>query len=69
MQDIKERVEWKNLVTTLTKKMAEELTSTILIMVYVKSKYMHSEISAIERVEIIKALKNGEFDVLVGING
>lgn len=55
------------LVTTLTKKMAEELTS-YYEEYGIKVKYLHSEIDAIERVEIIKGLRNKEFDVLVGIN-
>lgn len=55
------------LVTTLTKKMAESLT-TYLGDRKIKVKYLHSEIDTMERVEIIKGLRNGEFDVLVGIN-
>lgn len=55
------------LVTTLTKKMAESLT-TYLCEHGLKAKYMHSEIDTIERIEIINALRSGEFDVLVGIN-
>lgn len=55
------------LVTTLTKKMAESLT-TYLGDRKIKVKYLHSEIDTIERVEIINGLRNGEFDVLVGIN-
>nr|WP_281177383.1 excinuclease ABC subunit UvrB [Pseudostreptobacillus hongkongensis] len=69
MDDIKDRVSRgeRILVTTLTKKMAEELTEYYLDY-GIKVKYMHSEISTIERVEIVKGLRNGEFDVLVGIN-
>ncbi|WP_064580424.1 excinuclease ABC subunit UvrB [Streptobacillus moniliformis] len=69
MDDIKERVSRgeRILVTTLTKKMAEELTEYYLDY-GIKVKYMHSEISTIDRVEIVKGLRNGEFDVLVGIN-
>ncbi|WP_073508113.1 excinuclease ABC subunit UvrB [Streptobacillus notomytis] len=69
MDDIKERVSKgeRILVTTLTKKMAEELTEYYLDY-GIKVKYMHSEISTIDRVEIVKGLRNGEFDVLVGIN-
>ncbi len=66
---IHERVE-KNervLVTTLTKKMAEDLTS-YLAGLDIKVKYMHSDIKALERMEIIRDLRLGEFDVLVGIN-
>ncbi|MDX8336377.1 MULTISPECIES: excinuclease ABC subunit UvrB [Cetobacterium] len=59
----KERV----LITTLTKKMAEELTE-YYITLGVKVKYMHSDIDTLERIEIIKGLRKGEFDVLVGIN-
>ena len=59
----KERV----LVTTLTKKMAEELTEYYLGF-GVKVKYMHSDIETLERIEIIRGLRVGEFDVLVGIN-
>lgn len=55
------------LVTTLTKKMAEDLTS-YLRNIGVKVRYMHSDIKALERMEIIRDLRIGEFDVLVGIN-
>ncbi len=55
------------LVTTLTKKMAEELTS-YLENKDIKVRYMHSDIKALERLEIIKGLREGTFDVLVGIN-
>ena len=55
------------LVTTLTKKMAESLT-TYLVDREFKVKYLHSEIDTMERVEIINGLRQGEFDVLVGIN-
>jgi excinuclease ABC subunit B len=61
--DAKERV----LVTTLTKRTAEELTD-YLRDIGVNVRYLHSEIDAIERVEILRALRKGEFDVLVGIN-
>ena len=61
--DLKERV----LVTTLTKRTAEELTD-YLRDVGISVRYLHSEIDAIERVEILRALRKGEFDVLVGIN-
>lgn len=61
--DQKERV----LVTTLTKRTAEELTD-YLRDIGVSVRYLHSEIDAIERVEILRALRRGEFDVLVGIN-
>lgn len=55
------------LVTTLTKKLSEELT-TYLNDLNVKAKYLHSDIDTIERVQIIRDLRLGEFDVLVGIN-
>ena len=55
------------LVTTLTKKMAEDLTS-YLKEIDIKVRYMHSDIKALERMEIIRDLRLGEFDVLVGIN-
>lgn len=55
------------LVTTLTKKMAEELTS-YLENQNIKVRYMHSDIKALERLDIIKGLREGVFDVLVGIN-
>jgi excinuclease ABC subunit B len=61
--DAKERV----LVTTLTKRTAEELTD-YLREIGINVQYLHSEIDAIERVEILRALRRGEFDVLVGIN-
>jgi excinuclease ABC subunit B len=55
------------LVTVLTKKMAEELTK-YYIELGIKVKYMHSDIDTIERTQIIRAFRAGEFDVLVGIN-
>ncbi|HEZ7988161.1 MAG TPA: excinuclease ABC subunit UvrB [Ruminococcus sp.] len=55
------------LITTLTKKMAEDLT-TYYENLGIKIKYMHHDIDTIERMEIIRDLRNGEFDVLVGIN-
>lgn len=61
--DKQERV----LVTTLTKKMAEDLTA-YLASLDIKVKYMHSDIKALERMEIIRDLRLGVFDVLVGIN-
>ena len=63
------RVEQKErvLVTTLTKRTAEELTD-YLRDIGISVRYLHSEIDAIERVEILRALRKGEFDVLVGIN-
>lgn len=69
LEEIRERAEKKQrvLVTTLTKKMAEELTE-YYIGLGVKTKYMHSDIDTLERIEIIRGLRRGEFDVLVGIN-
>lgn len=69
IEQIRIRVERKErvLVTTLTKKMAEDLTS-YLKGLDIKVNYMHSEIKALERMEIIRNLRLGEFDVLVGIN-
>jgi excinuclease ABC subunit B len=57
----------RTLVTTLTKRTAEELTD-YLRAIGINVRYLHSEIDAIERVEILRALRKGEFDVLVGIN-
>jgi len=59
--------EQRVLVTTLTKKMAEDLTDYLLEM-GVRARYMHSEIDTLERVQIMRDLRLGEFDVLVGIN-
>ena len=69
IEQIHERTEKKEriLVTTLTKKMAEDLTA-YLRNIGIKVKYMHSDIKALERMEIIRDLRIGEFDVLVGIN-
>ena len=58
---------FRTLVTTLTKRMAEDLTK-YLTELGVKTTYMHSDIKTIERMEIIRDLRLGEFDVLVGIN-
>lgn len=55
------------LITTLTKKMAEDLTEHLLDQ-GVKARYMHSDIATLDRVEILRGLRLGEFDVLVGIN-
>ncbi len=55
------------LVTTLTKRMAEELTK-YLIQYRVKSRYIHSDIDTLERIEIMEGLRSGAFDVLVGVN-
>lgn len=69
IEQIRIRVERKErvLVTTLTKKMAEDLTE-YLKSVDIKVNYMHSDTKALERMEIIRNLRLGEFDVLVGIN-
>lgn len=69
ISQINERVKNKErvLVTTLTKKMAEDLTA-YLKNIGIKVRYMHSDIKALERMEIIRDLRIGEFDVLVGIN-
>ncbi len=69
IEQIRERIEKKErvLVTTLTKKMAEDLTD-YLKNVDIRVNYMHSDIKALERMEIIRNLRLGEFDVLVGIN-
>src|SRR2546430_1916546 len=64
---VRERRGERVLVTTLTKRMAEDL-SDYLQQVGVRVRYMHSDIDAIERMEIIRGLRLGEFDVLVGIN-
>ncbi|HEU4763447.1 MAG TPA: helicase-related protein, partial [Gemmatimonadales bacterium] len=67
--EIRERVRRRErtLVTTLTKRMAEDLTD-YLQQTGVRVRYLHSDIDAIERVEILRGLRLGEFDVLVGIN-
>jgi excinuclease ABC subunit B len=66
---IRDRVErdQRVLVTTLTKKMAEDLTDYLLEL-GVRVRYLHSEVDTIERIEILRDLRLGEFDVLVGIN-
>lgn len=69
LEEIRERVKKKErvLVTTLTKKMAEELTEYYATL-GVKIKYMHSDIDTLERIEIIRELRYGTIDVIVGIN-
>jgi excinuclease ABC subunit B len=69
IEEVRRRADSKErtLVTTLTKRTAEELTD-YLRDIGVSVRYLHSEIDAIERVEILRALRKGEFDVLVGIN-
>jgi excinuclease ABC subunit B len=64
---LRERKGERVLVTTLTKRMAEDLTD-YLQQIGVRVRYMHSDIDAIERMEIVRGLRLGEFDVLVGIN-
>ncbi|HHH52047.1 MAG TPA: excinuclease ABC subunit UvrB, partial [Bacteroidetes bacterium] len=69
LHEINKRIEKneRTLVTTLTKRMAEELTK-YLQSLDIKSKYIHSDVQTMERVEIIRDLRLGEFDVLVGVN-
>jgi excinuclease ABC subunit B len=69
IEEIRGRVEGEQrvLVTTLTKKMAEDLTD-YLIEMGLRVRYMHSEIDTVQRIEILRDLRLGEFDVLVGIN-
>jgi excinuclease ABC subunit B len=69
MNEIRHRVEReeRTLVTTLTKKMAEDLTDYLLEMGF-KVRYLHSEIDTLERIQIIRELRLGQFDVLVGVN-
>ena len=69
MDEIRERVERdeRTLVTTLTKKMSEDLTDYLLEMGF-KVRYLHSEIDTLERIQIIRELRLGEYDVLVGVN-
>lgn len=69
LEEIDERVKKKErvLVTTLTKRMAEELTK-YMDRVGVKCRYIHSEVATLDRVEILRELRLGVFDVLVGVN-
>jgi excinuclease ABC subunit B len=69
MNEIRARVERdeRTLVTTLTKKMAEDLTDYLLEMGF-RVRYLHSEVDTLERIQIIRELRLGEFDVLVGVN-
>jgi len=69
MEEIRKRAEANErvLVTTLTKKMAEDLTD-YLIEMGIRVRYLHSEVDTVQRIEIIRDLRLGEFDVLVGIN-
>jgi excinuclease ABC subunit B len=67
--EIKDRVDKRErtLITTLTKRMAEDLTEYLQER-GIKVRYLHSEIQSIERIEILQALREGEFDVLIGVN-
>jgi excinuclease ABC subunit B len=69
VEEVRQRVELTErvLVTTLTKRMAEELTD-YLSSLGIRVRYLHSDIDALQRVEILRGLRLGEFDVLVGIN-
>jgi excinuclease ABC subunit B len=69
MNEVRGRVDRdeRTLVTTLTKKMAEDLTDYLLEMGF-KVRYLHSEIDTLERIQIIRELRLGQFDVLVGVN-
>ncbi len=69
IEEIQKRVEFKErtLVTTLTKRMAEELTN-YLTKIKIKSRYIHSDVDTLERVEIMQGLRKGDFDVLIGVN-
>lgn len=69
LEEIDERIKKKErvLITTLTKRMAEELTK-YMDRVGVKCRYIHSEVSTLDRVEILRELRLGVFDVLVGVN-
>ncbi|MFM7059768.1 MAG: excinuclease ABC subunit UvrB [Actinomycetes bacterium] len=69
VHEIRERVdrEQRILVTTLTKKMSEDLTD-YLVELGIRVRYLHSEVDTLERVELLRGLRLGEFDVLVGIN-
>jgi excinuclease ABC subunit B len=69
LEEIQKRVDVNEraLVTTLTKRMAEEL-ATYMTKVGVRCRYIHSEVETLERVEILRNLRLGEFDVLIGVN-
>jgi len=69
MEEVRLRVERgeRTLVTTLTKRMAEDLTD-YLVKVGIRARYLHSEIDALDRVDLLRGLRMGDFDVLVGIN-
>ncbi len=69
MNEIRARTERgeRTLVTTLTKKMSEDLTE-YLTEYGVRVRYLHSEVDTLDRIQIIRELRLGEFDVLVGVN-
>ena len=69
IEEIRKRAEndQRVLVTTLTKKMAEDLTD-YLVEMGIRVRYLHSEVDTLQRIEILRDLRLGEFDVLVGIN-
>jgi excinuclease ABC subunit B len=69
IEEIHQRIEKdeRTLVTTLTKRMAEELTK-YLLRVQIRTRYIHSDVDTLERVEIMQDLRKGLFDVLVGVN-
>ncbi len=69
MEELRKRTKKgeKSLITTLTKRMAEDLAE-YLLAAGIKVKYIHSEIQALERIEILRGLRLGEFDVIVGVN-
>jgi excinuclease ABC subunit B len=69
LEEIQQRIDAgeRALVTTLTKRMAEEL-ATYFAKIGVKCRYIHSEVETLERVEILRDLRLGEFDVLIGVN-
>ena len=69
MGEVRTRVERNErvLVTTLTKKMSEDLTDYLLEMGF-RVRYLHSEVDTLERIQIIRQLRLGEYDVLVGVN-
>ena len=69
IEEIQKRIELKErtLVTTLTKRMAEELTN-YLAKIRIKTRYIHSDVETLERVEIMQGLRKGDFDVLIGVN-
>ena len=69
IKEINDRIDKneRTLVTTLTKRMAEELTKYLLSL-DIKTKYIHADVDTMERVEIVRDLRLGDFDVLVGVN-